>query len=934
MGQRPKVFRGMKGRKNMNILRMRCDRLLNPLGQALEDCPSLSWVIAGEEERTLLSQVEVSRREDFGELLFSGEKSDQTNNISYPLTLALRPRTRYYWRVRLFEHPSDTTPVTVSHTAWFETGKLSEPWQARWITPEPGLKRHPIVFSAISLPEKPVLARAYVCGLGLYELSVNGTEPNEYLTPGLCAYDKWLPYQTYDLTAALKKGSNQIELLLGNGWYKGRYGLMRKQSFHYGEDFSCILELHVRFADGREQVFGTDEGWSAKESCLCHSGIFDGEIRDDAVMSAEQTGVRLSDPGHAPLQARRGPPVKIMDRLKPIALIRTPAGETLLDMGQNMTGWLSFEGTIPKGTQIHLQFGELLQNGNFYRDNLRTALAEYRYTGDGRKKTIRPHFTFYGFRYVKLTAWHQAPEEISLSDFTGLVLYSQMDRTGWIETGDEKVNRLFENTLWGQQGNFLDVPTDCPQRDERMGWTGDAQVFFGTAAFNMDVSAFYRKFCYDLMREQESQGGAVPVVIPKHDVRQTGACAWGDAATIIPWNLYVRYGDPSVLARQYPSMKAWVDHIRRQDEKTGNSRLWQGSFHYGDWLALDNEDPLGNRFGGTDKVYLASCYYCHSALLTAKAAQVLGKTREAAAYRALSQEVRAAILREYFTETGRLAVTTQTAYVLALMFEIVPERWRPITAAALRGKLKESNYHLRTGFIGTPYLCRVLSENGSNDIAYRLLLQEDFPSWLYQVNLGATTVWERWNSVLPDGRISDTGMNSMNHYAYGSVMEWLYQNAGGIRPLEDFPGFRRFRLAPQPDPRLGKLDLVFEAPSGRIQSKWAYQPEGGLVYEFGVPYGTRAELVLPHEPARVTELPPGNHRFSWQPPRPPAKYGPDTPISQLWAVPALREALEKALPQLTGMMLFPMMAGEKSLSDLVSEKYLTPAELAGVDFSG
>lgn len=899
-----------------------CNRLENPVGFQLGNQPRLSWIVDSDNaEEEITSLIEVAEDEEFSSIIFSSGKSGDIDSICYTLPIALKPRTRYFWRVTVFSKQGERA----SERAFFETSKMEEPWNGKWISPDFDPSWHPVVFTEFDLPSEPVSARAYICGLGVYEFSINDRRwGNEYLSPGLCAYDKWLPYQTYDITEGLKEGKNSIDIMLGNGWYKGRYGLIRRKNFRYGHEFACICELHIICRDGSTKIIASDNSWSARRSSVISSSIFDGEVRDDTLDTAGRYSVKAADLDTGILEPRRSPPTEIMHRIKPVEIIHTPAGETVIDMGQNMTGWVEFACRMPKGAEVHLQFGEVMQEGNFYRDNLRTALAEYRYTSDGSEKKVRPFFTFYGFRYIKLTQWHQ---EVSLSDFTGLVLYSHMRPTGRITTGNEKVNKLIENTLWGQRGNFLDVPTDCPQRDERMGWTGDAQVFFGTAAFNMDVSAFFSKYCYDLMKEQQALGGTVPVVIPKHDVEQTGSCAWGDAATIIPWNMYIRYGDISILEQQYPSMKGWVDYIHKQDEKNGGGRLWEGDFHYCDWLSLDGEDPIGNRFGGTERTYLASCYYRYSAMLVAKAAHVLGKEKDALEYEKLSNEVREAVIREYVTETGRLAVNTQTGYILALFFDIIPDKWREKTAYMLRLKLKESNYHLRTGFVGTPYLCRVLSETGSNDIAYRLLLQEDFPSWLYEVNMGATTIWERWNSILPDGSISDTGMNSLNHYSYGSIVEWLYRNCGGIQPLEDYPGFRKFRIAPQPDISLKTFAAEFDSPVGLIKSLWRYETDGEISLEFTVPFGATAELLLPDYDGKVRELKSGTHKFKYKPAKAGEEmYNFDTPISRLLAEPAVAEVLSEELPEFTSMMLFNMMAGERSINDFVREKFLSFTE--------
>lgn len=410
------------------------------------------------------------------------------------------------------------------------------------------------------------------------------------------------------------------------------------------------------------------------------------------------------------------------------------------------------------------------------------------------------------------------------------------------------VNRLFQNALWGQKGNFLDVPTDCPQRDERMGWTGDAQMFSGTACFNMDTNAFFHKYLYDLGREQEWIGeGIVPHVVPTFGMSEKGqnnffsggSCAWSEAATVIPWNLYLHYGDTAILEEQLPSMKAYVDYIRKQDDGT---RLWNTGFHFGDWLALDGKSEF-DPYGGTPTDLIATAFYAYSSQLVANAGKVLGKDEVAEEYHRLSREVKEAFCEEFVTPRGRLAVDTQTAYILALFMELVPESYRKRMIESLKKKLEDNNYYLKTGFVGTPYFCRVLSENGCNDLAYRLLLNEEFPSWMYEIKLGATTIWERWNSLLPDGRFGELGMNSLNHYTYGAIAEWMYRNMCGINPLEEAPGFRRVRLAPLPDKSLTYAKASLKTAVGFYESGWKYE-EDGLHYEFNIPFNASAELVL------------------------------------------------------------------------------------------
>ncbi len=604
-------------------------------------------------------------------------------------------------------------------------------------------------------------------------------------------------------------------------------------------------------------VVASDLAWKAQPSPVIDSDIFDGETYDarisKTVPAPDQVfGVKPVEIDMRRLEARRSLPVGIVEAIAPVAIIHTPAGETVLDMGQNMTGWLRFRTSAPVGTRIHLQFGEVLQDGNFFRDNLRTALAEYIYIADGTEATVEPYFTFYGFRYVKISGW---VGDLNLDDFTGCVVYSRMDISGEIETSNEKVNQLFKNAMWGQKGNFLDIPTDCPQRDERLGWTGDIQIFSGTACFNMDTSAFFAKYAYDLAKEQAKLGGMVPYIVPMANLTKGGSSAWGDVATVLPWTVYEFSGDVAILEQQFESMRGWVDYIRGVDEASGGRRLWTEGFHFGDWLALDFGDPTSRR-GGTPEDFIASAFYCYSARLVARAAAVLGKTAAADDYGQLADEVKAAIQEEYFTTTGRLAVPTQTGYALALFMDLVPDEHVERVTQDLITRLNDDNVHLRTGFVGTPYLCRVLSNIGANDLAYRLLLNEDYPSWLYAVNLGATTIWERWNSLNPDGSISSTGMNSLNHYAYGSIVEWMYRDMCGLNPSsgDDLTGFRQARIAPKPDASLQWARARYRSAAGWYESGWQIDDAGQLSIEIVIPFNASARVVLPDAPFGAVSL--------------------------------------------------------------------------------
>lgn len=836
--------------KIVKITHLKTNHIVNPLGFALEK-PTFSWIVEDTPDATqTAAQIVISHDCGFEQIIFDSGKVDGSSidSLAYRPPITLKPRTCYFWKVRVWGE----TENAESEVAWFETSKIHEDWQAAWITPDwEDNQLHPILYRYFDLPSQVVMARAYICGVGLYHFELNGEKVgDEYFTPYCNAYDQWIQYQTFDITDQLTVGSNLISVMLGNGWYKGRYGANGGSVDFYGDRFALICEIHITLENGNEVIVVTDPSWKAQYSPVIQSDIFDGETFDARIAkvvssSSDAFGVRSVEIGLSLLEARKSLPVCIHEEMKPVAIIHTPAGETVLDMGQNITGWLRFKTSAPQDTYIHFQFGELLQNGNFFRDNLRTAKAEYIYIADGTEAVVEPYFTFYGFQYVKITGW---VGELSLDDFTGCVMYSRMDTIGEIETSNEQVNQLFKNAMWSQKGNFLDIPTDCPQRDERLGWTGDIQIFAGTACFNMDTSAFFSKYLYDLAKEQAKLGGSVPYIVPMSNLLRSGSSAWGDAATVVPWNVYEFYGDIAILEQQFESMRGWVDYIKQVDDASGGKRLWTEGFHFGDWLALDGSDPISPRRGGTPEDFISSAFYCYSAHLVAKAAAALGKTEQAEHYQHLSEAVKAAIQNEYFTPNGRLAIPTQTGYLMTLFMDLAPDAYLERVKADLVTRLNTDNVHLRTGFVGTPYLCRVLSNNGANDLAYKLLLNDDYPSWLYAVNLGATTIWERWNSLNPDGSISSTGMNSLNHYAYGSIVEWMYRDMCGLNPTsgeQGAAGFRHARIAPKPDKSLQWAKARYHSAVGLYESGWCIDETGRLIIDISIPFNASATVILP-----------------------------------------------------------------------------------------
>ena len=845
----------------MKLTHLRVNHVETPLGLAMKQ-PVFSWVAEDTADKRQAAAEIVVRAG--GKTVYDSGRREDISSLGFEAPLELAPRTRYDWTVTLWGDGGDWA----SASSWFETAKQEEPWQAQWIAADFQDKEvQPLLVKDFSLSEEVESARAYVCGLGIYELEINGQKAgNEYLLPGYHCYDFHLEYQTFDITGLVRAGENRVGLALGPGWYKGDIIFDRYHNL-YGDTMQAICEVRVLLKDGTEQVIPTDLTWKSYPSPVTFSNIYDGEHYDvrreipgwsAPCCQGEAGGVVPGTEGTERLIARLGPKIVKKASFSPTVL-QTKKGETVLDFGQNMTGWVEFNADEPAGTEIVLTYGEVLQDGCFYRDNLRSAKAEYRYISNGRPAHVRPHFTFYGFRYVKVEGVSQARAE----DFTAWHIRSDIDPTGSIETADPRVNQLFHNAMWGQFDNFLDIPTDCPQRDERLGWTGDAAIISATACKNLYMPAFFHHFLYNVGEEERYYQGAVPFFVPAPKTEDWGdafwlngnpdGCAiWSDVATMMPWAVYENYGDLALLRQDYPVMKTWVERIRRDDEADGGRGLWLRGRQLGDWLALDREDgDTQNPFGATDLPYTATAFYYYSASLTAKAAKALGYEADQKEYQALCQKIKGAFLEEYFNQDGTLRIpVTQTACVLSLFFGLYPEGKKDMVLNALKERIAARNNHLDTGFCGTPFLCRALSDNGANELAYTLFLNDDYPSWLYEVNMGATTVWERWNSILPDGSISGTGMNSLNHYAYGSIVDWMYRNLCGLNPVEEAPGYKKAVIRPMPDKRLPWAKLKLDTASGTYQVEWTYG-EGGLHGSVTVPFDCQARLILPNGQERT-----------------------------------------------------------------------------------
>ncbi|MBQ8525303.1 MAG: family 78 glycoside hydrolase catalytic domain [Clostridia bacterium] len=675
-----------------------------------------------------------------------------------------------------------------------------------------------------------------ITAMGVYEAHMNGSRIGDFiLAPGWTVYHKRHQYQTYDITHLIQ-ASNEITVTVGKGWYRGGFLTWRDKNF-WGAVPGLIAAINLIYADGTEETITTDRQWLSRESSIRFAEIYDGEIYDASFQSEEweHTSYHFSPVDN--LIPQEGEIVCEHEQIKPVEVITTPKGERVIDFGQNMTGYVEFDIEGKSGDRVVYTHAEILDaEGNFYTENLRSAKQRIEYICRDGFQTYKPHHTFMGFRYIRID---EAPDYIDTDAFRVIVVHSDIRRTGHFECSNEKVNKLYSNILWGQRDNFLDIPTDCPQRDERLGWTGDAQVFVKTASYNYDINRFFVKWLKDLAVEQRSNG-AVPDIVPDIIQDMPVTSGWGDAATICPWQIYLTYGDKTVLENQIDSMTAWVEYIHSRGEE---EYLWVGEDQMGDWLGLDA--PEGTYKGSSDTDLIASAYFARSTEILAKALKVLGK--DSTYYENMHREIVCAFQRRF------KEYKTQTECAISLVFNLAQNKSE--TAAKLADMVRSNGNKLTTGFLGTPYIMEALSENGYTDVAYSLLLQEEYPSWLFSVNMGATTVWEHWDSLKADGSMWSTRMNSFNHYAYGCVGAWMYETVCGIRIDEDLPGFERVIICPKPDERLRWARASVDTRFGTIKSGWTYT-DGEIVYEFELPVPALVEIG-----DRQFELNAGKHTY-------------------------------------------------------------------------
>lgn len=850
---------GKESRKmtNLKVEAITCEYRKNPLGMDIKR-PRISWKIQSDLRGTMQKayQIQVAvHQEDFHETIWDTGivQSDESIQIEYNGP-QLESRTRYFYRIKIWDNHDRESDW--SETAWWETALLSsEEWKAEWITPDPNqLDLHSE--AAFLLRKEFVLktgissARVYGTGVGLYELFLNGGRVGEdLLAPGWTSYHKRLQYQTYDVTEQLQVGANAIGIVLADGWYKGN--LVREDHRNiYGDTRAAKLQLHVTYHDGTEELIVTDPTWKAATGPILFSEIYHGQTYDARLEKEGWSQSHFHDEDWedtivpdmpiTKLVAQENVPVRVTEVLKPMECFVTPAGDTVLDMGQNMVGRIRFQVRAPEGTRIVLRHAEVLdKEGNIYFGNLKFAKQKVEYIAKGEgMETFAPHFTFQGFRYVKVEGYPGQENGLPLENFIGEVIHTDMEPAGTFECSDPLVNRLQQNIVWGQRGNFLDVPTDCPQRSERLGWTADAQVFVQTALFNYHGGPFFTKWLRDLQADQLPDGN-VPFVIPNVEGGK-GSAAWGDAATIIPWTVYQTYGDKRLLADQYDSMKAWVEYIRRQGK---NEFLWNTGFHFGDWLALDAKE---NSFvGATPKDLIATVFYAYSTRILRDAAKVLEKADDVEEYSILLNHIIEQFNQEFVSPAGRLVSPTQTAHIITLMFDMVDGKAKERTAYELNELIIQNDYHLNTGFVGTPYICFALSKGGYHETAVKLLMKDDYPSWLYQIKKGATTVWEHWDSIKPDGSFWSDQMNSFNHYAYGSIGNWMYKVIAGLDMEATSPAYKKIKIEPKfAGISFTSAKAIHESMYGKIVSSWQLTNDQVAV-EVVVPPNTTADILLP-----------------------------------------------------------------------------------------
>jgi alpha-L-rhamnosidase len=822
---------------------LRCAHQVNPLGVA-PDRVRLSWVLEGDGRdrgqhgyQVLVAPDEARLAAADGLVWDSGRvNSAASADIAYAGSPLVRAG-RYAWKVRVWDEEQavsgwsepasfevELDPASGWRASWIGRGRLRGSFQppsengpsdavVKALTPVPYLRR------AFSVDRPVASARLHVTALGLYEARLNGSRIGDaVLAPGWTDYARRIQYQTYDVTGLLREGENVLGALVADGWYSGFVGFDAKRAgTHYGNAPEFLAQLVIEFGDGTDQWIVTDGQWQASFGAIRHADLLMGERHELALEprgwdlpgfdSGSWAEVRCRDRDAVPLVADPGPPIRVTQEVAPRSVSVDRAGRHIVDFGQNLPGWLRIQVDAPAGTCIRIRHAEVLdEDGSLYTDNLRTARQADEFTTAGGPEVLEPRFTLHGFRYAEISGY---PGELDPSAIVARVVHSDIAAAGSFESSAPWLNQLFANIDWGQRGNFISVPTDCPQRDERLGWLGDAQIFVRTASYNRDVAAFFGKWMDDVA-DAQAPSGAFPDIAPRLNLDWAGAPAWSDAGVIVPWTVYRMYGDRGILQRHLGAMTAWMDFMERGNPDYLRRR--ELGNNYNDWLAPGDDD--------TPPELLATAYWAHDAALMAEICEAAGQPDAAAGYRELRAKIGRAFADAFVAADGRITSGTQTAYALGLHMQLIPAELRAAAAGYLVEAISREDWRLTTGFVGVGYLLPVLSSTGHTDVAYRLLEQDARPSWRYMVDQGATTIWERWDGWTKEDGFQSAWMNSFNHYALGSVGEWLYRFVLGIDLAPGAVGFDRLVLRPHPGGELSRAGGSYRSVRGPIASEW------------------------------------------------------------------------------------------------------------------
>lgn len=842
-------------------IRLRCEHLENPLGLD-QSRPRLSWALESKargKRQTAYQVIASSSREGLiaaqANLWDSGQvRSDESLGITYPQSLVSRQRV--WWKVRVWDEADQVCDW--SEPALWEMGLL-EPndWQANWLELDQGELRDqepsPLFRKGFSVHGPIRQARLYATARGVYEARINGAKVSEtVLNPGWTEYRVRIQYQTYDVTALLQAGENALAASLGDGWYCGQLGwtLAPKHTRHYGNRPQFLAQLEIEYADGQHETIVTDGSWRARTGPILHADLYHGEHHDARLEQPGWDAPHFDDAGwQAPpvhgrdavkLVADRAEPIRTLETFTPVTISEHAPGSLIVDFGQNLTGWVRLEVQGPAGSEVRLRFAEILEpGGGIYTENLRSARQTDTFVLSGNGlEVFEPRFTFHGFRYVEVSGY---PGTLEPHAITARFVGSDTPLTGTFSCSNELVNQLQRNIVWGQRDNFLSIPTDCPQRDERLGWLGDAQAFVRTASFNADVAAFFSKWMVDVV-DAQSPEGAFSDVAPRLVDEADGAPAWADAGVIVPWTMYLQYGDARMLEQHWSALERYMGYIA--EGNPNHLRRERLNNNFGDWLAVDGDNPTDAFGSRTPKDLLATAYWAYDADLMSRIAGVLGRSSDAARYLQLFERIKRAFNEAYVHSDGSLEGDTQTAYVLALHMNLLSDEGREQAVAHLVRALERRDWHLTTGFVGVGYLCPVLTRAGRNDIAYRLLLNETYPSWGYSIRQGATTIWERWNGWTEHAGFEDPGMNSFNHYSLGSVGQWLYQEVAGLDTDATRPGFKHAIIHPKPGGGLTHAKAEYQSVRGTFLSAWQLEPNR-FSLRVSIPANTSATVYLP-----------------------------------------------------------------------------------------